>query len=1052
MELKSALISLYGRLQNGNAEGTYEEFLQMKQHPDYIQTLLEVIQSEPNNFFKKQASISLKNIINEFSRLEESPLTNEVKEGIGNAIVQILSQEIDYQIQQLLSDAYDDLTLDGNTQLILQFAQNSLEAQNEVLITAAVLLLQTASSEIFDSLDLVMNIISAGIATQHPVPAFELGFTLGSALFRKLVEDNYDEEDLPDPTEQPFYDFFHTLFEQCLTTLIENIGKPEIFQPLLIALNHTLYIEEDDIAVSPFVDGELVYNHFSSLIGNEDILQQVPVETQAALAGSLNLALMNTNLADMIFESELSQTVVDQYFYLAGFIASSNLEDRLALCSIDVFEDFCPCLNIDDDYVQVVLDKAVEVIDEEEYTPAATLALAFCLEGKGDDYVDRLDEIVPLICNVAVSEHQLARDCASKAIKQFADIFEGLLDDYLEPLTEACLQSFQMQDEDDVRTDTIKALTNLFIKTSDTDSVFEQVFEYLNGLMGESTAGMKMELFSCLVSLCSHATKSITAHFDTVYEMMAGIITSEDEETTYLIPSAIECLKSMATKSPSQFMQHVEGYAGALVQMLESDDTDVLVSVLEALGSAASNYSDLFLQHLNELAPKLLSLGEQDTNAKLAEDILQIKKNQQALEENKEITIEFEMKEEDDDSAQKPYRIPSLALCTLCSLLYKAPTEVIAEFAPQIMERLVFQSDGIVEEAIAQTFKATAMLAELVGTHGINLETYTTDFISRASGIIKNKSVNSPLAICSAVEMLEPVLSFFPRESLSDENIHTIVEIVQQFLNGTAPLSIKSNNEQVLEDYSKLIQNLITAFQQTAVENLGEIIPILMELLTSNKPLFKNFSLPIMGCFVEFDGEHMTEDVLTTIYFTAKGLILSKNDPTAVFVINEFVSGAPELLKQDLSEMLQLLTTKINQPAKKAEQYKLFISRIASVLTEFQRQYYGDEFDIAKYLSFILQNTPCIYDESENLGLIRFFVWAANKTGCQPANEFLAAGVRTLMLKDEEIGESLMTDPLFEEFKQILGSMIQALPDQSQLAEICEGDELKFQRVMSFFQ
>ena len=1034
MDLKSSILSIYSNISQGKTEGTYEALQEVKQDPNYIPTLLDIILTDPNNQTKIRAAIDLKNMF--LSLEEEAP--QELKDHVATSIIQILSQNTEFTIQQLLAETFDELALEGTEQTIFQFAQNALQGSNENLVTAAVLLMQTIPDLNQESLELVSSLITAGTTTTHPIPAYELGFIYGSTLFELF--DQGDEE--IDPTTIPFYDYFHSLFEQCLTAVENNIQNKEIYEPLLKVLNYQLDEEEN---LSPFVDGSLVYNHFFPFIGNEEIIAQVPPDVQADLANTINLALKNTNLVDVITESELSQSVVDQYFLLAGMLASINLEDRLPLSKINIFEDLCTYLNIDADFINVIIEKAMEVIEDENFTPAAMLALAFCFEGKAEEYADRLDEIIPTVCDVVVSEHQLARDCASQAISRLADLFEDLLDDYLPTITEACVNSFTMQESDDISSDVIKTLSNVFRMTSNTDEVFEDAYTFLFSLMEEMDSAVRLQVFSCIVSLCAHAEESMNAHFDDIYQLMASILTSDDQDSQMLIPSSIDCLKSLSVLSPTQFAPHIQEYATTLVQLLDVDDVDITVSVLNAMASAASAFPEFFLENLEEISPKLLEMGSQDTNMKLATDVLQ------QIEKQKAVNIEQDEDMEDDDEEkdkQKPYRIPSLALCILCTLLNKAPTEVVAAYVPQIMERIQVQIQGFVEEAIAQACKAAALLAELVGKNGISLEEFQTVFIDMAVNTIN--STKSNLDICESIDILDAVLSFFPRESLSEENIGKIIKIVQQFLSDESEVSIKTNDEQVLEDYSKLIQRLITVFDESAVEHLGDLIQPLMDLLTNNKAIYKAFALPILGFFVECAGTSMTEDVLTTIYMTAKGLIVQKNDQTAVYVINQFVSGAPELIRQDLEDLIGVLNNKISQPAKKARQYKEFITRIASLIAEFQRVYFGDAFDQAPYLSFILSNTPSIYDESENLGLIRFFVWAANKTNGQHANEFLAAGIRTLMMNDDEIGDALLTDPIFVQFKQILGTMIQANP--ASVGQVCGGDELKAQRVMSFFE
>ena len=1036
MDLKTTLLTIYSNIRAGRPEGCYEQLEAAKQDPAIIPTVIEIINEQSDNYFKQQASILLKNIVKHSD--EELPV--EAKQEMATNILQILNNPQTFEIQSLLAETIDDLNLEGTSPMFLEFAQQQLESGDESKILASILLMQIGDDTLFGETEFITNLIQAGVQLSNPVPAYELCFTFGSARCQSEMGDG--EEDGADPSEAEWFPFFTTMFEQCLTAAIEAAGNESMFNKLMTAIN---YIVDDEDAA--FVDGQLIFNHFFPLIGNSD----VPTARQVAFANTINIALDKTNLTDVINESELTQSVIDQFFEMAALIYEENPGNHLELSNLDVLEDFCSSMNVNDDFIQLIIEKTTACFEEERYMPAATLSLAFCFTGKADDYSEQLDEIVPIITTVAENENQLARDCAAEAIYQFSDVFEGLLEDYLEQLATACINSFTMQEEGDISNNFIRALNELFTMSANTDPVFEGSYQFLTEMIDEVEPTIKMQVFECLVTLCSHSSESIVQEFDQIYEMMSTIISSESEETANLIPSAIDCLRTLSVSAQSQFMAHIEEYAAFLVQLIENEDSDIVVAALQAIGAAATKYPEVFLQSIDEVAPKLLELGEKDTNEKLAQETAERIERLRALEEGKTVEIEIDEDETgDEDKAQKPYMIPALALCSLCGILSKAPAEALAAYADAILERCDAQLSAVSEDALARTCRALALFAELVGKAGLNAEAYSAALIDKAVGLIK--SSGSEFVVTSAVEVFESVLNFIPRAAISEESMGKIMEIVQSFLSGEATVSIRSQEEQVLEDFSKLMQNLITVFEQGAVEAIGSIIPQLMEYLTGSKALFKAFSLPILGTFVEFDGEHMEEETLTTIYITAKGLILTKNDPTAVFVINQFVSGAPAVVHADLEEISQLLFTKLAQPAKKAEQYKMFICRIASVIGEFQRVYWGDEFDPSSCVVQILQNIPSTFDESENLGLARFYVWLANKTGTQPSDEFLAAGVRTLQMSDEEIGESLIADPVFEQFKGVVGTLIQALPDQSVITTLCGGDELKAQRVISFFQ
>ena len=346
---------------------------------------------------------------------------------------------------------------------------------------------------------------------------------------------------------------------------------------------------------------------------------------------------------------------------------------------------------------------------------------------------------------------------------------------------------------------------------------------------------------------------------------------------------------------------YIEDYTVFLVQLIENEDSAIVIAALQAIGASATKYPEVFLQSIDEVAPKLLELGEKDTNEKLAQETAECFERIRTLEDGKTVEIEIE-EDEDEDKASKLYMITALTLCSLCGILSKATAGALAAYT--ILERCDAQLSTFSEDALAKTCRALALFAELVGKAEINVEAYPAALIDKAVGLIKSR--RSEFIVTSAVEVFESVLNFIPRATISEESICKIMEIKQSFLSGEATVSIRSQEEQVLEDFSKLMQNIITAFEQGAVEAIGSIIPQLMKYLTGSKALFKALLLPILEVFVEFDVEHMEEETLTTIYITAKGLIPTKNDPTTVLLINQFVSGAPAVVHADLEEISQL--------------------------------------------------------------------------------------------------------------------------------------------------
>ena len=120
-----------------------------------------------------------------------------------------------------------------------------------------------------------------------------------------------------------------------------------------------------------------------------------------------------------------------------------------------------------------------------------------------------------------------------------------------------CINSFKTQKDSDISNNFIRALNALFTMSANTDPDFEASCQFLTEMIDEVEPTIKMQMFECLVTLCSHSNESIVHEFDHIYEMLSTIISSESEETANLIPSAIDCLRTLSVSAQSHFMAHI---------------------------------------------------------------------------------------------------------------------------------------------------------------------------------------------------------------------------------------------------------------------------------------------------------------------------------------------------------------------------------------------------------------------------------------------------------------------------------------------------------------
>ncbi|EAY06660.1 hypothetical protein TVAG_322800 [Trichomonas vaginalis G3] len=1049
------LLSAYEAQIAGNSadiEKYYSFIEEARQNPNIIQANISILQQTTNSKIKSLAAISL----SQNNSLLSEKFENEQRLQIGNQIVELIAREQDYQTQRHLGNAFETLDLDDIAPTIIDFAQNAIKAisennnqENQVLMQAALLLLRSKARELLDYLQVLKDSIELGLQLPQPITAYELAFNFGDQCLNELYDAAAEGEEAPeedgdfDPAleavkESEECTFFKTIFENTLQALQDNINNNQIFDSLYNLIMRVVGSEDPIIFVDPF----LIINHFMPFIGSSEI----NISIQVKFANLINLTFPYVGVTESMMDSELTKSLFNNYLDLSGAIFNENPNDSLTMSEINIFDDFSEAFSQYPDFIDHVIEIHSEV--EEQHYPGLLLTYANLFENQGNDYESQIPNIVELIQILAQSDAILARDIASYAIAQIPLTFGTLLDDYIEDLTQAGLAAFQKSLEDESSPEALNSLNNLFKEVSDTDPIFVDTYSFLVSCLESVDQHLHMNIFECIVSLISHASKGVPQNYDGIKSQLFSLLETCISNNTFLIPSIVDSISNMSRHCPDRFAVDVNGFMELIFQLLDQDDNDIRVAALHFIGAMSMRYKTNFQENFPALMEKLLEMGSVDTNANLQEEV-----QQRINMMNENMTFDLEEEDEDDNGRVK-YSIlatPAIALCELAALLMNSSPEIIAEYGERMIENCSVQMSSRCADALQTGCRALACFTEVIGKYDVNAHEWSPRIIDEALKILALDQ-KDPISPFSAVEVLISVVQNISAKRIG-EDLSQIVNKVSNFMASKLPCCKYMEDPDLLDGFSRLLQALVTEYGNESVNHIGQLISPSLLWLTGKKPIFRQFALPVLGCFVEFDGIHMNPDDLSVVYQYALSRTMN-NDPTGVWVLNEFTTGAQEYFQQFAEEVFGVLKGKLELKPKRAESFKEFMQRVVSVIGELQRNYYGDNFEVSKeQLSKILQNMPSTIDESENFGVARFFLWLFNKYNSLVTEEFARAGIRFLMMNDDEIGDQLLTADYFPQFVSTVGQILSSFSNRDQLiSDVCGEIEEKINRVNSFFQ
>jgi hypothetical protein len=756
----------------------------------------------------------------------------------------------------------------------------------------------------------------------------------------------------------------------------------------------------------------------SPLIGDPAVAPDV----QLSLLVPLDCALCHRDfLASVADDGDAIVDLIERYFRLSALLFRPG--DSLCLSDVDVFRAVSVALCDCEEYADFLLGNLDGLYAAVE-TRAGLLAAVTHALGRGSDAIaDSLGAIASLFARAACDPVRMVREAAALGISALADACAGQVDDHVEELVGAVLASLAA----DGAPEMFLALADLLDAAHDTDPVFETVYGFLIARM--AAAIQRQWVFPCVRALCRNAPRSARAHFDELLPLFSGLTAEQD-----LAEDAIAALCRLAHSCQEQFAPHAADLAQYLWPFLRADDP-------RARGIGLQNTFLLFEAQapqlggmLPELVPLMLDMGRQvidlreETHAVL-----------QALERGDE--------EDGDDQPDDSISYPAQAL-RIAALVAKSWP---ADFAPHL-QTLV---DGLVQQlqlhsalALDAACDAIELTCEAAAKCGASGPDIAASFAPPALALALD-TPESDLA-AKAFAVVGDVVHFFSADALGDNLpplLHALLRVFEEAL--PCQSGDWDFDESLRPAVASLIRELIVSLDLRALSSLAPVVPALTALVRHRSRSLRSFALEQLGQFVETVGNHLPPEFLADVLGLAVDGVREES-AAAALVLSQFASGAPSALAPHVGTVLELLRTKLVAPPRRAREKLEFRENVVAAVAEIQRTVLCNDFPVEQFLLPSIRSMPAVADRTVNKEMFLFWLWLADRTELEPANEFAEAGVRLLGMNDDEMGEHLTGSdvPIVENVAKAVAVALGKVRDPHALiADALGGDVFRIERV-----
>lgn len=1019
-----------------------------------LQAIFQILKQPPNDESLKQATTSLEQYMNtadsftSFIYLLEShdPFVRqqsaliipkmlkkfqfqELCDDLGNLfshLMRIICSETMSVIQKNISESFGVID-DENIEIInylLPTIHEWFESNQPGMINAALNILPKV--EIDNSQQeypFFLQIIEKGLMTGDKMPAFNFSYRLGMYLTY-----NFDEDELK---SSQYGQTFATIWEMIIDHIITNIEDISLVKELCVLLSNMI---EDGYFYS---DPVPIYEKLLPLIGNTEI----NIEIQNSILQVVGLVLLDDDIISIIEENEQIPNILQQFITLSSLAYLES--DALPLSYCDVFDDLCDAFKDLESFVTTLYASISTLYQDAITRPSIILLIAHLIEAQfevNDFFSDPSEFFVPAVekfVEASTDESLLTRNTAAFAIKIFAEECHDYIDDYLEDLVTAILTSLQQ----DLNQDMLLALTSIFEQSFDTDPVFQLSYQMLFPVLSSSGHLAKQLIFPCFAELCRNSKSLVRQYFDEVYPLMIQILQSSDPEVVILVENAIGCLSALSVSCRDQFMEHALEIAQFYSNFILSEDESTQICILRAFGVIVQNQGDIIQPIFPQLIPNLIEIASRDLNIVFGQELKNMHENMTNFEG--EYVLDDE--EQDDNDKLSPYAIPALSLSLICSMAFTCTELLDQNLISQIQNCIMIQTNSINQDCLDMACKATVQFIESLSKIESPSMEIANELLERVSNLITSATGIETLAECFTI--LGSLISTF-KIPFVEANFTEIDKILEAFFDGKLKsLSLKEYDENFHPIFMNFMSELIDILGEKAPELLEKYFNRLLLLKSDKKAQIREFSLFILGFFVECGSQNISEDILNDILLFSINAVRAQNSPKAVYVINQYTSSCPNILRPYVQDILDLFLNKLTTRNRKAINNVSLIDNIVATLGEMQRNIVGNDFPLQEFLIPCLKQMPAKEESDINLDMYLFYLWMARTTQMQPADEFASAALRLFVKPYDEVGH-INSDPAYGQVANVLRQLSQSTPGFEELCQnVCAGDQYKLARI-----
>ena len=543
MEEILALFDQLRSLDIEQIESASSQLIELMKNTEIIDTIIEIISTDCDIFYRQQAVILLKNIIKTNAETDFNSLVEP--------LFAFINKETNQNLKNCLIDCIINIETTNDGKELSSTLIDAVLSSPFSEMTYNTIRIIAESKEIDSELhEKIAALVSSGIDNNYLYYSLLLGF-------RIAIESENEE-------------FISMLWDAALRFLQSNEGDEQ--QILLIANDLEKIIEMN----YEFVD----------LLPLIEWLLNIVKEESVNITKTIIFCDLMANATVNALENGQEITTENQFEI---YVVCLNLSAKLyaifcndgTINDIDIFERICPVFSQNQEFVEAIFTNIEDFASSKERATCFIISLAYCYKNIEFCINEVFNPILELICSMLSASKPITFEASVVSLHVLMETFPQMFaEEHVNEIVSNLIQGM----EKNVCDDAIELISVLFKKLEIPGELVASLYEFIKQNINESSSYSTLLFMQSIQQLIINEHEFIDACFDDLLGFLNQEFLTKGAE--YIVSETIHCISLMSFSE--QFIPKCAESIDWIVSSI-SGENDIAVSALKGMSRIIGN-------------------------------------------------------------------------------------------------------------------------------------------------------------------------------------------------------------------------------------------------------------------------------------------------------------------------------------------------------------------------------------------------------------------------------------------------------------------------------